>query len=92
MEEYEVIIGIFPYDFVSDKGERIKGVSVFIGEKDAQKGVGYRCDKKSLTEEEFANVFTDMNTAAKLLMKPVEISYTRRGKPAYVEVVTQPQK
>ena len=89
MENYEFILGVFPYDFENEKKERIKGVSVFIGEKDAERGAGYRCDKKSLSEEEFADIFTDMNNAAKLLMKPVSIAYSRRGRITYIELVAQ---
>lgn len=89
MEDYEVILGVYPYDFENEKKEHIKGVSIFIGEKDAQRGAGYRCDKKSLSEEEFANIFTDMNNAAKLLMKPVSISYNRRGRMTYLELIAQ---
>ena len=89
MDEHEIILGLFPYDFMNDKNMHITGVTAFVGAKDTQRGVGYRCDKKSFTEEEFAAVFTDINTAQKILMKPVSISYTRRGKIRSIELISQ---
>jgi hypothetical protein len=89
MDGLEIIVGARPYDFLNDKGERIVGVTLFTAEKDVNGVVGYLGNKTAMTPEDFKGVFGDNAAFEKLVMKPVVISYNKRGKPTYVEVVTQ---
>lgn len=93
MDTLEYLFGARPYDFMNDKNERITGVSVIIGEKNANGAVGYIAEKVSMTNEDFAAVFGTLAEFEKIIMKPVAISYNKRSKPvAYELIPTQQQK
>ncbi|MVB11982.1 hypothetical protein CAFE_27110 [Caprobacter fermentans] len=85
----EMLLGARPYDFENDKKERITGISVFIGDNDADGAVGYIADKVSMTNEDFKTVFGSLAEFGKIVTKPVVISYNKRGKPIAYELVAQ---
>lgn len=89
MDTMEYILGARPYDFQNDKNERVTGVSVFIAEKNATGAVGYIAEKVSVSNDDFAATFGTLADFEKLVMKPVSISYSKRGKPIYVELIPQ---
>lgn len=94
MLEYpELLMGARPYDFVDEATKRnISGVSVFFAEGHVNGVTGYITDKISMTTEDFNTVFGSMADFGKLLMKPVFISYNKRGKPIGYELAPAQQK
>jgi len=94
MDDYtELFLGARPYDFVDDATKRnINGVSVFVAEAKVDGVTGYTADKVSMSTEDFKTVFGSLAEFAKLVMKPVYISYNKRGKPIGYELAPAQQK
>lgn len=82
----EIFLGARPYDFKDEEtGRQITGVSVFFCDNEQQGATGYVPSKVSMSPEAFKTVFGD--NYASMVMKPVAVSYNKRGKPEAVEVI-----
>lgn len=71
-------LGTRPYDFTNDAGERIVGVSVWLGDDEMDGATGIFPFKTSMRPSEYERVFSGFDVET--TMQPVNTMFDHRGK------------